>query len=116
MKVIVSLSHAGSVKPLAQRAFGANVEVISAGGAGYKSLFVAQRKANAYIHSTAIKKWDICAGNALLNTIGGAMTDLHGEEVDYSFPTDKSEAKLHNGLLATYKDDKAILAKLSGTK
>ena len=44
------------------------------------------------------------------------MTDLHGEEVDYSFPTDKSEAKLHNGLLATYKDHKAILAKLSGTK
>ncbi len=30
---------------------------------------------------TLIKKWDICAGNAILHALGGQLTDLAGKEV-----------------------------------
>ena len=113
MKVIVSKSHAGKVLELTTKVFGENAEIILAGGAGYKSLRVAQRNANAYIHTTAIKKWDICAGNALLNTVGGRMTDLSGIEIDYSYPKSyHSGVKLNGGLLGTYKDHFSILMRL----
>lgn len=117
MKIIVSRSHAGEVKKLATTVFGDDTEIIPAGGAGYKTLKVAQRTVNAYLHSTAIKKWDICAGNALLNTVGGKMTDLSGNEVDYSFPESYHKGvKLQGGLLGTFKDHDAILKKIKEGK
>lgn len=42
-----------------------------------------QEKADVYIHVTYIKKWDICAGNAVLKALGGHMTTLAGEEITY---------------------------------
>ncbi len=36
---------------------------------------------DAYVHVTLIKKWDICAGNAILNALGGKLTDLAGKTV-----------------------------------
>ena len=39
---------------------------------------------DAYVHVTKIKKWDICAGDAILRALGGKLTDLDGKEVDYS--------------------------------
>ena len=38
---------------------------------------------DAYVHVTKIKKWDICAGDAILRALGGRLTDLDGREVDY---------------------------------
>ena len=38
---------------------------------------------DAYVHVTKIKKWDICAGDAILRALGGRLTDLDGKEVDY---------------------------------
>ena len=88
IRVIVSRSHPGSVGAVAEAAFkdsGQSVEQIKAAGAGYKVLQVVEGRADLYLHTTAIKKWDICAGDAILKATGGQMTTRKGEEIDYSF-------------------------------
>ncbi|KAK0069398.1 inositol monophosphatase 3 [Biomphalaria pfeifferi] len=97
-KIIVSRSHQGDVEKVAESAFGDNVEIIPAGGAGFKTLEVVKGSAYAYTHITLIKKWDICAGNAILNAVGGKMTTLDGDFIDYS---PNLNVKNERGLLAT---------------
>ncbi|XP_054723217.1 inositol monophosphatase 3-like [Uloborus diversus] len=109
-KIIVSRSHSGKVKEVAKAAFGPETEVISAGGAGFKSLQVAEGKADAYIHVTLIKKWDICAGNALLNALGGKMTALDGTTISYGDPTNVKNEK---GLVASLHNHDDFVHKLS---
>ncbi|XP_062536486.1 putative inositol monophosphatase 3 [Armigeres subalbatus] len=96
--VIVSRSHSGNVNILAKDVFGKNSHIIPAGGAGYKVLQVLHNNATAYLHSTAIKKWDICAGNAILAAIGGRMTTQQNQDISYS---DKDSYVNEHGLLAT---------------
>ncbi|KAK6302546.1 hypothetical protein J4Q44_G00269010 [Coregonus suidteri] len=61
-----------------------------------------------YIHVTFIKKWDICAGNALFTALGGHMTTLKGKEMDYS-----GAACNTGSLLASVKvDHQALVEKL----
>ncbi|CAF91329.1 unnamed protein product, partial [Tetraodon nigroviridis] len=99
--VIVSRSHSGKVKSFIQEAFG-NTTIIPAGGAVEVGVFVRVRykvlsllempshdekpidQADVYVHVTLIKKWDICAGAALLSALGGQMTTLKGEDIDFS--------------------------------
>ncbi|XP_026231057.1 inositol monophosphatase 3 [Anabas testudineus] len=115
-KMIVSRSHSGKVKSYIHDAFG-NGTTIEAGGAGYKVLSLLDvpqfdsgsiDQADVYLHITFIKKWDICAGAALLNALGGHMTTLKGEDIDYSgTPLNKG------GLVASVGvDHKAILKRL----
>lgn len=86
VRVISSRSHSGDVKSVAEGAFSEKtVEHIVAAGSGYKVLQVMENRADLYLHTTAIKKWDICAGNAILNARGGKMTTRKGVEIDYSF-------------------------------
>ncbi|XP_041660343.1 inositol monophosphatase 3 [Cheilinus undulatus] len=116
-KVIVSRSHSGKVKSYIQDAFGNSTTIIEAGGAGYKVLSLLEMpvaetastdQADVYIHITFIKKWDICAGAALLRALGGHMTTLKGEDIDYSrTPLNKG------GLVASVGvDHKAVLERL----
>jgi len=85
VKITYSRSHAGQVADVANTAFGKdNVLHVPAAGSGYKTLQVAQQQADLYLHTTRIKKWDICAGNAILNAVGGKMTSLKQQEFDYS--------------------------------
>lgn len=86
--VIVSRSHFGSVSQLIRGTVGADTQVVYAGGAGYKVLQVAEGRADAYVHSTRIKKWDLCAGNAILAALGGRMSDLHGGRIEYGGAAD----------------------------
>ncbi|XP_073187208.1 Golgi-resident adenosine 3',5'-bisphosphate 3'-phosphatase isoform X2 [Lepidochelys kempii] len=67
-----------------------------------------QEKADVYIHVTYIKKWDICAGNAVLKALGGHMTTLTGEEISYT-GSDGNEG----GLLASINvNHQALVDKL----
>ncbi|XP_074064103.1 Golgi-resident adenosine 3',5'-bisphosphate 3'-phosphatase [Macrotis lagotis] len=113
-RIIVSRSHSGTVKQVALQTFGNQTTIIPAGGAGYKVLSLLdvpdenQEKADIYIHVTYIKKWDICAGNALLKALGGHMTTLSGEEISYT-GSDGNEG----GLLASINlNHQALVKKL----
>lgn len=60
----------------------------------------------AYVHTTKIKKWDVCAGNAILNAVGGQMTTLTGQSLDYS---DTQNPQNTDGLLATLRNHRKFL-------
>ncbi|CAK9301683.1 unnamed protein product, partial [Gordionus sp. m RMFG-2023] len=97
--VIISRSHPGEIDSSIAAIIGQdNFTVVSAGGAGYKVLEVVSGRADIYLHTTYIKKWDICAGNAILNALGGSMVDLKGREIQYG---DQNDYILKDGLKAT---------------
>lgn len=99
INIIVSRSHAGDVKNLIGKIYGHGVNIISAGGSGYKTIELIKSKADAYVHLTHIKKWDICAPYVILRSIsGGNMTDLSGNEISFGDAKDKVVSK---GLVAT---------------
>lgn len=79
------------------------------GVAGYKVLEVVSGRADAYLHSSLIKKWDVCAGDALLRALGGRLSALDGSDLQYG-PQDDPKAK--GGLLATLHGHAAHLGAL----
>lgn len=99
-KIIVSRSHSGNVKEYVRNMFGEQTPIITAAGAGYKVLQVVFNNATAYMHLTNIKKWDLCAGNAILSTLHGSMTTLQNEPIAY---TVADSAINQNGVLATLR-------------
>ncbi|KAL8618636.1 hypothetical protein ACOMHN_015746 [Nucella lapillus] len=109
-QIIVSRSHAGHVEEVAKRSFGEDTHVVYAGGAGYKTLQLIEGKVEAYVHVTLIKKWDICAGHAILKALGGKMTTLEGNYITY-YPAD--DPRNEDGLLATTYNHYEILKKLT---
>lgn len=64
--------------------FGEKTPVVGAAGSGYKIVQVLEGNATIYLHNTRIKKWDLCAGNALVNAVGGRMVTLKREKISYS--------------------------------
>lgn len=81
---------------------------------GYKILEVIQGNADAYVHTTAIKKWDLCAGHAILRAMGGILTSLAaGEDITYS---NRQQFKVEQGLLATVNNHDVYLTALQSLK
>ena len=78
-------------------------EVLRAGGAGNKVLFVIEGKADAYVFpSSGCKKWDTCAPEAILRAKGGILTDILGRDITY----EKTVQHINSsGVLAT-RDEK----------
>ncbi|XP_052275889.1 3'(2'),5'-bisphosphate nucleotidase 1-like isoform X2 [Dreissena polymorpha] len=59
-------------------------EVLRVGGAGHKVLLLIEKKAHAYVFaSIGCKKWDTCAPEAILQSLGGRLTDIHGHPIPY---------------------------------
>lgn len=61
------------------------------------------------MHSTAIKKWDICAGNAIIDAKGGQMTTTFNKKIDYS---DIQNVKNEDGLVVTLEKHEQFVGKL----
>jgi 3'-phosphoadenosine 5'-phosphosulfate (PAPS) 3'-phosphatase len=61
-------------------------ELVRAGGAGFKLVEVIEGRADVYLHEGPIRKWDVCAGEALLRAAGGRITDYQGAEHAYAGP------------------------------
>lgn len=58
------------------------------------------------MHSTTIKKWDICAGNAIIDAAGGKMTTKSNKKIDYS---DIINVKNEDGLIATLENHELFI-------
>jgi len=92
------------------KAFDGNVEITPAGGAGYKTVEVIRGKQDVYAHVTLIKKWDICSGHAMLDTLGGKMKMLTDEDIDY----DKSaDPQVTHGLIGAMANFDVFLSKIA---
>ncbi|XP_034118313.1 putative inositol monophosphatase 3 [Drosophila albomicans] len=96
--ITISRSHTAAAQDVTRAVFGQNVNILTAAGAGYKVLQVVANNATAYLHTSIIKKWDICAGDAILRALGGAMTTLNDESINYG-PNESPVNK--DGLLAS---------------
>ena len=62
------------------------VQIIKAGGAGYKSMSLFHGLAELYFHSGIIKKWDLAAAEGIIkSTCYGRFTTLDGRTIDYRY-------------------------------
>lgn len=112
-RIIVSRSHSGSVNKTAQETLGSGITVTPAGGAGFKTWEVIKGNQDAYIHTTLIKKWDICAPAAILSALNGKLTTLDGTAIDYS---SEKEPKNEGGVLAALLNHDKFVDKLKVLK
>lgn len=85
--------------------YGEKVKIIPAAGSGYKIIQVLEGNATIYLHDTRIKKWDLCAGNALVSSLGGRMVTLKGEGINYSADSNRV---VENGLLVELNKNNVI--------
>jgi len=101
LKFIVSRSHAGHVKEQVTKYIKPAPVIHAAGGAGYKIWEIISGDHDVYVHTTLMKKWDLCAGAALLRTADGRITDLAGNKIDFKNPFDY---KVEDGVVASKYD------------
>lgn len=75
-------------------------DVLRVGGAGHKVLLLLEGRAHAYVFaSKGCKKWDTCAPEAILHSVGGKLTDVHGNTLKYQAAVQKMNS---GGVLATH--------------
>ena len=68
---------------------------------GYKTVQVLEEYADYYLHITPIKKWDVCAPDAVLRANHGSITTLKNQTISYDHHS--GNMLITDGLLATYK-------------
>ncbi len=98
MKFIVSRAHTGNLKEQLAKYLTPTPTLTYAGGAGYKIWEIISGDHDVYVHKHQIKKWDICAGAALLNTANGRITDLLGKDIKFDNVFDY---KVEDGLVVS---------------
>ena len=77
---------------------GRDVHEFRVGAAGHHLLCVLESRADLYLQFCAgCKRWDTCAGEALLRAGGGLLTDAAGAEYDYAHTARSLNAR---GLIA----------------
>lgn len=83
LRLAVSRSHYSGTVERVTELMGASEKVI-AGGCGNKMLMVLENVVDAYVYpSIGTKRWDTCAGDALIQAAGGMVTDVHGQPLIY---------------------------------
>lgn len=84
--VVVSSRSHGDAAALARFLSGRFVAESVTVGSCLKFCLVAQGRADVYPRLGRTMEWDTAAGHAVLAAAGGAVTDLHGEELMYGKP------------------------------
>lgn len=85
-------------------------DVMRVGGAGNKVLKLIEGKAHAYVFaSPGCKKWDTCGPEAILHSLGGKLTDVHGNTLRYH-----ADVKFPNtaGVIAACSDHDWYISKV----
>ena len=62
---------------------------------------MANNKADFYLHTSRIYKWDLCAPSAIVSSLKGKLTDINGKDIDFSY---KSDVKSITGVIAAVND------------
>jgi len=109
MTFLVSRSHAGRVREQLEKYIKPPPRVTAAGGAGYKIWEIIRGDFDVYVHTSPMKKWDMCAGAALLNTAEGRVTDLTGKKLEFKSAFDY---KLDDGIIASKYDHMDLIKSL----
>ncbi|CAF1443602.1 unnamed protein product [Adineta ricciae] len=100
--IIVSRSHAGQTFELLKSIYrDKQYKIIPAAGSGYKTVQILENYADYYLHITPIKKWDLCAPDALLRANQGTMTTLKNQTISYDHS--KEDMLVVDGILATHQ-------------
>lgn len=79
----------------------------------FQVLLLIEKKAHAYVFaSVGCKKWDTCAPEAILVSLGGSLTDIHGNPIPYHANV---EHKNTGGVLATVENHEWYVNKIKDT-
>lgn len=113
-EIIVSRSHAGRVHQMLPAVYrDKQYRIIPAAGSGYKTVQLLEEFADYYLHVTPIKKWDVCAPDALLRASHGSLTTLTNRTISYDHLS--SDMLINDGLLGTYKRNHQDILRLLST-
>jgi len=75
------------------------------GGAGNKVLAVIVGQAHcSFYPKPGMKRWDICAGEAILRAVGGVVSDADNKDIVYEEPREKWQCS--RGVIATINKEK----------
>eukprot|EP00736_Rhodelphis_marinus_P006689 Rmarinus@m.29850 len=105
--ITLSRSHTGDGLNVVEQHY-PSYRSLPAGGAGYKAMLVVDGTADAYIHVTNIKAWDICAGDALIEAAGGLLTDQDGAPLVY----EAADPVFRNGIVGALQDQPWFVERL----
>lgn len=73
--------------------------VFRIGGAGNKIIKLIEGDIDCYLFPTpGTSKWDTCAGEIILETMGGILTNIFGEDYNYNY--DLNNIKNEDGVIA----------------
>lgn len=85
LRIVTTRSHYSDLVEATVKALGVKREnEVRVGGCGNKTMMVVEGVVDAYVYpSPGTKKWDSCAGDAIVRANGGLMTDITGQPLDY---------------------------------
>ena len=78
-------------------------------------LMVLENTVDAYIYpSPGTKRWDTCAGDALIRAAGGSVTDVHGRDLVYDPVTPVPSTGDQSGFVQRCMNSCGVLAAMKG--
>ncbi|KAL5960917.1 Inositol monophosphatase 3 [Taenia solium] len=106
LRILVSRSHSlGNFSGRLRKAFGSTpIEIIPAGGSGYKMIELARGAADLYVHAGGARRWDMCAPSAILQARGGVVRTLAGDTLHFHH-NDPSDLDSRQGIFAAASRD-----------
>nr|CDS34824.1 inositol monophosphatase [Hymenolepis microstoma] len=102
LRILISRSHSmEDFSDKLRKAFGSTpIEIIPAGGSGYKMIELARGGADLYIHTGGARRWDVCGPSTVLQARGGVVRTLKGDSITFSHH-DPSDLDSRIGIFAT---------------